>query len=83
MEKIKKLRLEGYSFVCKPLRAYQIYKAIRAWGTCNSNMLISFWYPPRLIQVRFPSDWSLPHGDNRSRHSANHSLVPDMHLCVC
>ena len=38
--------------------------------------------PTRTIQVRFPSDWLLHHGDNRGRHSANHNLLPDMHLHV-
>ena len=36
----------------------------------------------RTIRVRFPSDWLLHHGDNRGRHSANHNLLPDMHLRV-
>ena len=31
---------------------------------------------------RFPSDWLLHHGDNRGRHSANHNLLPDMHMHV-
>ena len=35
-----------------------------------------------MIKVRFPSDWLLHHSDNRGRHSANHSLLPDMHLRV-
>ena len=26
--------------------------------------------------------WLLHHGDNRGRHSANHNLLPDMHLRV-
>ena len=26
--------------------------------------------------------WLLHHGDNRGRHSANHKLLPDMHLHV-
>ena len=38
--------------------------------------------PTRTIRVRFPSDWLLHHGDNRGRHSANHNLLPDMHLRV-
>ena len=38
--------------------------------------------PTQLIRVRFLSDWLLYHGDNRGRHSANHNLLPDMHLCV-
>ena len=38
--------------------------------------------PIRTIRVRFLSDWSLHHGDNRGRHSANHNLLPDMHLRV-
>ena len=29
-----------------------------------------------------PPDWLLYHGDNRDRHSANHNLLPDMHLRV-
>ena len=38
--------------------------------------------PTRTIRVRFPSDWLLHHGDNRGRYSANHNLLPDMHLRV-
>ena len=38
--------------------------------------------PTRTIRVRFPSDWLLHHGNNRGRHSANHNLLPDMHLRV-
>ena len=38
--------------------------------------------PTRTIRVRFLSDWLLHHGDNRGRHSANHNLLPDMHLRV-
>ena len=38
--------------------------------------------PTRTIRVRFTSDWLLHHGDHRGRHSANHNLLPDMHLCV-
>ena len=34
------------------------------------------------VRVRFPSDWLLPHGDNRDRHSDNHNLLPDIHLRV-
>ena len=34
------------------------------------------------IAVVIPSGWLLHHGDNRGRHSANHNLLPDMHLCV-
>ena len=36
----------------------------------------------RMIRVRFPSDWLLHHCDYRGRHSANHNLLPDMHLRV-
>ena len=38
--------------------------------------------PTGTIRVRFPSNWLLHHGDNRGRHSANHNLLPDMHLRV-
>ena len=38
--------------------------------------------PTRTIRVRFRSDWLLHHGYNRGRHSANHNLLPDMHLSV-
>ena len=38
--------------------------------------------PTRTIRVRFPSSWLLHHGNNRGRHSANHNLLPDMHLGV-
>ena len=38
--------------------------------------------PTRTIRVRFPSDWLWHHGNNRGRHSANHNLLPDMHLRV-
>ena len=38
--------------------------------------------PTWMIQVRFPSDWLLHHGNSRGRHSANHNLLPDMHLRV-
>ena len=38
--------------------------------------------PTRTIRVRFPSDWLLHHGDNRGRHSANHNLLPEIHLHV-
>ena len=38
--------------------------------------------PTRTIRVRFPSNLLLHHGDNRGRHSANHNLLPDMHLRV-
>ena len=43
---------------------------------------LAFGTPTRAIQVGFPSDWLLHHGDNRGRHSANHNLLPDMHLHV-
>ena len=33
------------------------------------------------VQLRF--NWLLPLSDNRGRHSANHNLLPDMHVCVC
>ena len=36
----------------------------------------------QLIWDRFPSDWLFYHCNNRGRHSANHNLLPDMHLCV-
>ena len=29
-----------------------------------------------------PADWLLHQGDNRGRNSANHNLLPDMHLHV-
>ena len=38
--------------------------------------------PTRTIQVPFPSDLLLHHGDNRGRYSTNHNLLPDMHLLV-
>ena len=44
----------------------------------------SGWRPGVLhgIQDRFLSNWWLYHDDNRGRHSANHNLLPDMHLHV-
>ena len=35
-----------------------------------------------VIQVCFLSGKLLHHSDNRGRHSANHNLLPNMHLCV-
>ena len=40
------------------------------------------WLLHGRFRVRFPSDWLLHHGGNRGRHSANHNLLPDMHLRV-
>ena len=43
---------------------------------------LASWTATRMIRVRFPSDWLLHHGNNRGKHSANHNLLPDMHLRV-
>ena len=36
--------------------------------------------PTELISVRFPSECLLQHGDNSGRHTADHNLLPDMHM---
>ena len=55
-------------------------------NTTNCGLPVVQWLasgtPTRVIRVRFPSDWFLHHGNNRGRHSANHNLLPDMHLRV-
>ena len=40
------------------------------------------WDPTQVIRVRLLCDRLLHHGDNRGRHSADHSLLPHVHLCV-
>ena len=42
----------------------------------------AYLYTTWLIRVPFITNWLLHHGDNRVRHSANHNLLPDMHLRV-
>ena len=49
---------------------------------CRGAMA-SIWIPTRVIQVRFPYDCLLLHGDKRDRHSANHNLLPARATFVC
>ena len=65
---------------------YRIFSPIYIKSTVSLWIAVVQWLksgtPTRTIRVQFPSDWLLHHGDNRGRHSANHNLLPDMHLRV-
>ena len=57
------------------------------WCCCGLWIAVVQWLEFGLLHGRSefgsrPSDWLLHHGDNRGRHSANHNLLPDMHLRV-
>ena len=57
-------------------------KFISSWKDSSSSTYNYQDVNTNNVRVRFPSDWLLHHGNNRGRHSANHNLLPDMHLRV-